>query len=223
MNLKTSLDFLQQLGENNNKGWFYANKDFYNEAKNEFENLINFLIPIIKSIDNEIDVISAKECIFRIFRDVRFSKIKLPYKINFGGFISKGGRKSHYAGFYLHIEPNNSFVGGGAYMPEPRYLKAIRTEIFEETNEYKSIINNPDFKKYFKEIYGEKLKTFPRDFPKTFLDIDLIRNKHYTVSHKVDDTFWIKENLVDNLYEIFGAQLSFNKFLNRAIDNVLNY
>jgi len=142
MNLQITMDFLFQLRGNNNREWFNSNKDLYNEAKNEFEGFVNILIPTTKSIDSEIDVVSAKECTFRIFRDVRFSKNKSPYKINFGAYISKGGRKNPFAGYYIHLQPGESFVGGGIYMPESKYLKAIRKKIYENVDEYKGIINS---------------------------------------------------------------------------------
>jgi uncharacterized protein (TIGR02453 family) len=221
MNLQKALDFLSQLREFNHRDWFNANKDLYNDAKGEFEGFVNILIPAIKSFDPEIDVGSAKECTFRIFRDIRFSKNKSPYKINFGSFISKGGRKSPFAGYYVHLQPGESFVGGGIYMPESKYLRAIRTKIYENVEQYKQIMNNAQFKKYFSEIYGEKLKTAPRDFPKDFPEIELLKNKHYAVSYRVNDSFWTTEKVIDTLTEIFKAQLPFNQFLNEAIRNEL--
>lgn len=220
MNLQIPLEFLKQLKTNNNRDWFDKNRTLYQEAKNEFEKFVEFLIPLVKSVDKNIDVLNAKECVFRIFRDVRFSKNKLPYKTNFGAFISKGGRKSPFAGFYIHIEPGGSFVGGGVYAPQAEYLKAIRTEIFEKTEEYKSIVNNDDFKKYFVEIYGEKLKTSPRGFSKNFPDIDLLRNKNYAVVYKVNDSFWVSSKLLENLLEIFNIQFAFIEFLNKAVSKV---
>jgi len=217
MDLKKPIKFLIQLRKNNNRSWFHANKALYNEAKKEFEQFIETLIPIIKDIDPEIDVTSAKECIFRIFRDVRFSKNKLPYKTNFGAFIAKGGRKSPFAGYYIHLEPSESFIGGGVYMPESKYLKAIRTEIYENSEDYKEIINSAAFKKHFSGIYGDKLKSAPRDFPKDFEDIDLLKNKHYAVAHKVANSFWTSEKLIEELTKIFRIQFLFNKFINRAI------
>ena len=223
MNLQIAMDFLFQLRENNNRNWFNTNKNLYNEAKNEFEEFVNILIPTTKSIDSEIDVVSAKECTFRIFRDVRFSRNKSPYKINFGAFISKGGRKSPFAGFYIHLEPGESFVGGGVYMPESKYLKAIRTEIYENVEGYKKIISNSAFKKHFNGIFGDKLKSAPRDFPKDFEDIDLLKNKHYAVGHKVANSFWTSEKLIEELTKIFEIQFLFNQFLNKAIKKQIDH
>ncbi len=220
MNLRTSIDFLLQLRENNDRGWFNENKALYTEAKEEFEKFVDILILVIKDIDPEIDVMSAKECTFRIFRDVRFSKNKQPYKTNFGAFVAKGGRKSPYAGFYAHIEPGESFVGGGVYSPESKILKAIRTAIYENPKKYKKIIDGAAFKKYFDGIYGDKLKIGPRDFPRDFEYIDLLKNKHYAVIHRVDDSFWTSEKLFEKLPKIFKAQLGFNAFLNEAIEKM---
>ncbi|MCW8815294.1 MAG: DUF2461 domain-containing protein, partial [Chlorobium sp.] len=157
MNLFGVIDFLVRLHENNNREWFLAHKEDYERSRMAFEASIGMLIPVIRGIDSEVDVISPKECIFRIFRDVRFSRDKSPYKTNFGAFIAKGGRKSPYAGYYLHIEPGASFVGGGVYMPESHYLKAIRNGIFENAEEYKTIIQREDFRRYFDGMFGEKL------------------------------------------------------------------
>ena len=219
MGLHKAVDFLEKLKANNNREWFQANKRLYDDAKGEFEQLIAMLIPVVRGIDSGVDVVSPKECLFRIFRDVRFSKDKSPYKTNFGAFIAKGGRKSPYAGYYLHIEPGASFVGGGAYMPESQYLKAIRTEIFENAEEYKTIITSDDFRKYFGGMFGEKLKTAPKGFPKDFADIDLLKNKHYAVTHRVEDGFWFSDTLVEKVTEIFSVLYVLNRFLNNAISD----
>ncbi len=221
MDVKTSLDFLNQLQHNNNREWFHAHKSFYQDAKAEFELFINILIPRIKDIDPEIDVFHAKECVFRIFKDVRFSKDKSPYKTNFGAFIARGGRKSSFAGYYIHLEPEASFIGGGAYMPQALQLKAIRTEIFNHTNEYKKIIHKPAFKKHFPEIYGEKLKTAPRGFDKSWADIDLIRNKHYAVVRHVPESFWFTDKAWDDIVKSCKIQRPFNHFINRAIQKTI--
>ena len=221
MDLHGTVDFLGKLKANNNREWFQANKQLYDDARGEFEQFIAILIPVIRGIDPDVDVMSPKECLFRIFRDVRFSKDKSPYKTNFGAFIARGGRKSPHAGYYIHIEPGASFVGGGAYMPESQYLKAIRTEIFENPEEYKTIITSDYFRKYFGGMFGEKLKTAPKGFPKEFPDIDLLKNKHYAVTHRVEDGFWFSDTLVEDVAEMFGALYVLNRFLNNAISNAV--
>lgn len=221
MDLHGTVGFLEKLKANNKREWFQANKSLYDDARGEFEQFIAVLIPVVREIDPDVDVVSPKECLFRIFRDVRFSKDKSPYKTNFGAFIAKGGRKSPYAGYYVHIEPGASFVGGGAYMPESQYLKAIRTEIFENVDEYKAIVEGAEFRKFFGGMFGEKLKTAPKGFPKEFSDIDLLKNKHYAVAHRVEDDFWFSDTLVEDVAEMFRVQYVLNRFLNNAIGNAV--
>ena len=219
MDLHGTVDFLEKLKENNNREWFQANKRLYDDARGEFEQFIAMLIPVVRGMDSGVDVVSPKECLFRIFRDVRFSKDKSPYKTNFGAFIAKGGRKSPYAGYYLHIEPGASFIGGGAYMPESQYLKAIRNGIFKNVDEYKAIIEGAEFRKFFGGMFGEKLKNAPKGFPKDFADIDLLKNKHYAVTHRVENSFWFSGSLVEEVKEMFSALYGLNRFLNNAISN----
>jgi len=220
MKIKIILEFLNALEVNNNRNWFKSNEDGFRLARTEFENFIEEMISVLRKIDEDVVNVNAKDCIFRIYKDVRFSKDKNPYKTNFGAFIAGGGRKSKYAGYYIHIEPGKSFVGGGIYMPEPEILKKIRVQIFHNANALKKILTGSDFEKYFNGIYGEKLKTVPKGFPKDFKDIDLLKHKHYAVVHEVKDSFWNSKNLKENLLGIFKIQYPFNLFLNKAIENI---
>lgn len=217
MNAKNILNFLAELQANNNRNWFKQNEDRYLQAKEDFETFVNNMISEIQKFDKDIGTPVAKDCIFRLFRDVRFSKNKDPYKTNFGAFIANGGRKSHSAGYYMHIQPGHSFIGGGIYMPEPKILLSIRKEIFKHTNPFKKIIAEKTFQKYFGEIHGEKLKLPPKGFPKEFEDIELLKHKHYTVLHPVKDHFWISKNAISKTTEIFKIQYPFNRFLNKAL------
>jgi len=131
------IKFLTTLKENNNRDWFNKNKKWYQRSIEEFEVYVNCLIGEIQKFDVDIRFLAAKDCIFRIYRDIRFSKDKSPYKTNFGAFIVKDGRKSGNAGYYLHIEPGSSFLGGGIYMPPAETLRVVRKEIFENTKEFK--------------------------------------------------------------------------------------
>lgn len=217
MDFKQIFDFLIEIKFNNNRNWFKENNESYQNAKSNFEEFINLLLPKIKEIDKSIEVNSAKECTYRIFKDVRFSNNKEPYKTNFGAVIAKGGKKSQNAGFYIHFEPDSSFIGGGLYMPQPAILKSIRTEIFENPDKFKNILNNPEFKKYFPEIFGDKLKTAPKGFPRDFKDIELLRHKHFVVSHAIDNSFWFEDNVIDKIIEIFKIENTLNQYLNQII------
>ena len=222
MELVMVLAYLEKLKKNNNRDWFNDNKSKYIAAKEEFELFINNLIPEIKLIDNSIGIITAKDCVFRIYKDVRFSKNKDPYKTHMGAYIALNGRKSKFGGYYIHIEPdNNSFIAGGVHSPEPAVLKEIRLEILENTEEFKQVFNNPEFKKIFPEIYGEKLKTAPKGFPKDFKDISLLNHKSFAVVHKLDNDFLKKEtDLIKSISKLFRIAFPFNSFLNRVIENI---
>jgi len=220
MDLQNAFQFLIDLKFNNNRPWFNANKECYLSAKNDFDAFVEELITLLKKQDKSIDVNSAKECVFRIYRDARFSKNKDPYKTNFGAFISKGGRKSPYAGYYIHFEPDNSFMGGGIYKPSPALLKDIRTQIFENSKEYKGILEQKDFKKQFPVLHGEKLKMAPKGFPKDFEEIDLLKNKHFVVSQGIENEVWFEGDPIKTILKSYKTQQKFNEFLNRAVEKI---
>src|SRR6266567_3625593 len=125
----STLKFLKELKKNNNKSWFDAHRKEYETAKADFEKFIQSVLDRHSKNDADLKELVAKKCMFRINRDVRFSKDKSPYKTNFGASMNKGGRKSILAGYYFHCEPSESFVGGGLWMPMPDDLKKVRTEI----------------------------------------------------------------------------------------------
>jgi len=213
------LDFLSKLKENNNREWFQANKKFYEEAKSELETFVDDLIPRMAAFEPSLKYVTAKECMFRIFRDVRFSKDKVPYKTNMGAWITKGGRKSPGPGYYLHIQPGESMLAGGVYMPEPDKLKKIRQEVYYNAEEFKSILNEKTAQKYFNGLSDwDKQKLAPRDFPKDFPDIDLLKYRHYTVTHMLDDKQVVKLDFSKIVIKVFGLMKPLNDFLERALN-----
>ncbi|WP_321298619.1 DUF2461 domain-containing protein [Marinifilum fragile] len=217
---RSVFDFLLELRENNNREWFHANKKMYETAKKDFQLFVELSIEQIKTFDPSVSGLNAKDCLFRIFRDVRFSEDKKPYKTNFGAFLAKNGRKSRYGGYYIHIEPEQCLLGGGCYMPASNVLKAIRNEIFHHPEEFKGIIENVEFKKHFPELYGEKLKTAPRGFPKDFEHIDLLNYKHYAVSKMIDDQTVNSDQFVKEIDNAFKALYPLNRFLNEIVQDL---
>ncbi len=215
--MQTIIDFLSQLEKNNNRDWFNANKSLYLTAKTDFDIFVNKLIPQIHNFDPTIGSITAKECVFRIFRDVRFSKDKSPYKTNMGGFIAKGGRKGGSAGYYLHIDMNQAFIAGGMYMPPSDKLKKVRQEIMYNVDEFKSIIHKPAFQKTFGQIEGEKLKRPPKDFPAEFPDIELLKFKSFTVLHSINTKDILSKDFDKYTVGIFNEMFALNQFLNKAV------
>ncbi len=220
MNGKYILSFLKKLTANNNREWFAENKQKYQQALSEFEQIVSSLIDSISEFDESIKGMQAKDCIYRIYRDVRFSHDKSPYKNHFGAYISaKGGRKSERAGYYIHFEEGDSILGGGLYCPQPPILKKIRQSIYDNIDEYKSIVTSPSFSRF--KPMGEKLKNIPRGFPKEFIDGDYLKNKHFTYIYEMDEKFFNSDNFIDKSITIFKEMYTFNIFLNYTVDEVL--
>jgi uncharacterized protein (TIGR02453 family) len=217
---KSTFEFLNVLKANNNREWFLENKKSYENARKEVEKFLMGLIPDLVRIDPSIGAPDIKDCIFRIYKDVRFSKDKTPYKTNMGAFIAKGGRKTLFPGYYFHFEPGESFIAGGIYMPQPDVLKIVRSEIYFNSVEFRKILESKDFKKYFGKL-GEfdMLKKPPKDFPADFPDINLLKYKSYIVSANISDEKVLSKDYASFALDVARAMLPLNSFLNRAISN----
>jgi len=212
-----TLRFLRQLKANNNKEWMDANRKQYEEAKADFESFIAALIEGAGGFDPELGTLIPKQCIFRINRDIRFSEDKSPYKTNFGAHFTKGGKKSPFAGYYFHLEPGHSFIGGGAWMPPADMLKNIRQEIDYDFDAFKKIVDGREFKKLFPKIDGEQLKKAPQGYDPGNPAIDYLRYKSFTVGHAVPDEWLSGKNLVKDTLKSFKTMKPFIDFLNRAV------
>ncbi len=212
------LHFLKDLARNNDKEWFHANKDRYEKSRETMLFVTELLINEIRKFDPEISVMNPKDCMFRIFRDTRFSHDKRPYKTNFGIFIAKGGRKSMNAGYYLHIEPDSSFVGGGIYMPPAEPLKAIRNYLAVHGDEFLEVIKDKRFKSVYPEMHDHQLKTAPKGFPKDHPHIDLLRYKSIVFSISLDEKLITGENFVEYVVNAFNVLQPVNEILNEAIE-----
>lgn len=218
---QNTFDFLSDLKLNNDRDWFLANKPRFEEAKKEFEYFIAQLIGEITRFDNSIAHHSAKNCIFRIYRDVRFSKDKSPYKTHFGAHISSAAKRSEIhsrAGYYIHIEPGGSILAGGAYLPPGPWIKAIRQEISYNADDLKKILNKPAFKDYFGEIEGEKLKRAPKGYDPDHPEIELLKYKSFLAVNKCTDQQVFSSDFTAHCASVFKALYPFDQFLNNAID-----
>lgn len=209
--------FLEELKQNNNREWFNANKDWYLTVKAEHEAFVNRLIPALAKVDPEVDGLTAKDCIFRIYRDVRFSPNKEPYKTHIGAYMVKGGKKSPRAGYYVHIEPGNSLLSGGIWCPEPSLLKALRKDVYDNIDEFTGIVRDKKFQKYY-TLDGEKLKTVPQPFPKDFPEGEMLKYKSYTVTNNIPDTFLERADAIEQIVERFALMQPFNRFLNYTVE-----
>ncbi|QPH38521.1 DUF2461 domain-containing protein [Pedobacter endophyticus] len=214
---KESLQFIQDVAENNNREWFAENKAVYEDAKADVLALVGQIIPELAKVD---PVLSAeadpKKCLLRIYRDVRFSKNKDPYKNNFGIWFSskKGGNEP---GYYLHIQPGKSFVAGGYWMPEPVHLKLIRQEIDYNIGDFKEIIEEKNFKKHFKLGVDNALKNAPKGYDPNDPNIELLKLKSFEATMRIDDEAFLKPAIVDKLITSFKTVQPLVAFLRNAI------
>lgn len=222
MNIPTVLQFIDELIQHNNREWFAENKDRYEATRAYFETISSELIREIMKFDDDIAHVDAKDCIFRIYRDIRFSHDKTPYKNHYGVFIAAaGGRKSVRGGYYLHLEPSKSFVATGVWCPPPPLLKALRETVYENIDELTTIVQDPGFTKWFDGFYDDdKLKSVPRGFPADFEQAELLKLKHYMVEYTLPESILNSDNFVQEVAAIFKAAWPLNKFLNYTVDEV---
>lgn len=216
--MKKTIAFLSKLANHNNREWFADNKSSFEEAKEEFELLVADVIAEMGKWDKSMRTVLPKDCIYRIYRDVRFGKDKTPYKINFSALIGANGRKEKGAINYLHLQPNASFTACGAYMPQGEDLKAIRQEIDYNLKEFEAILTQKDFKNHFGELSDEwVLKTVPKGYANDNPAIEYLKLKSFVVTHNFSDDEILKETFTANAAASFKTGQTLNAFLNKAI------
>lgn len=204
-----TFQFLKDLKENNNRDWFTEHKPRYQAAHQNVIEFMDALIAEMNKVDN-IETESGKKALFRIYRDVRFSKNKAPYKTSLSGAL-KRATKWLRGGYYVHLEPGNIFLAVGFWQPESADLKIIREELAHDAEPLRQILNDADFRSIWGEIEGEKVKTAPKGFSKDHPNIDLIRHKAFIFTKSFSD----KEALSkDFLFEIIKAFIGIRPFLN---------
>ncbi len=213
------IEFLDNLSYNNNREWFIANKEKYLQARTNFEDFVQALIDRLALYEHPLRGLEAKSCIFRINRDIRFSNDKSPYKTNFGALIIKGGRKNihRYAGYYLHIEPSQSMISGGAYIPDNQWLTAIRERIDQEPENFVEIITNKNFKQFFGTIEGEKLKSAPKGYDSNHPYLELLKYKSFMADRTFTDKEVTSPAFFDTAFNGFLAMKPLNDFLNNCL------
>lgn len=217
----STLTFLKALKKNNNKVWFDKNKEKYLSARADFETFANSLLQKLISFDTDLKDLEIKKCLYRINRDVRFSKNKAPYKINISGYFSKGGKKSVFAGYYFHLQPgNNSFVGGGLWAPEASSLKKVRQEIDYCFPEFKRIVHSGSFSKHFGNLTKDapSLVNVPRGYEKDNPAAEFLKLKSYVVSKKIPDSSLLQPGLSDEVAASLQTLKPLIKFINRSLD-----
>jgi len=215
----SSLQFFKALAKNNNREWFLANKNKYDLAKENYLNFVEEVLSGIVKFDNSLAKLNPKQCVFRINRDVRFSKNKDPYKTNFGASFSKGAKKINAAGYYFHLEPGACFIGGGLWMPEANDLQKVRQEIDYCYNEFNGIIQHKQFKNTFSGLSTEvKLARPPKGYDLDNPAIEYLKLKSFTAITSLSDSDVLDKNIVKKSLAIFKTISPFIHFLNRSID-----
>ena len=215
-----TIKFLLQLKKNNNRPWFEENRKSYELAKTDYTALVDQLISGITKFDAAIGELKAKDCMFRINRDVRFSKDKSPYKSNMGASFSRGGKKADEAGYYFHFEPGRSFAGGGIYMPQAPTLAKIRQEIDYNFDVFKKIIENKTFKKYFPKglEVSDMLSKPPKGYDENNPAIHYLKMKSFFVSSPFSDVSLQEKNTTKEIAKAFEAMKPLIDFLNKAVE-----
>lgn len=215
------IQFLKELRANNNREWFQANKGRYDVLHKFFLDEVQQLINRIALFDPQVAGLEAKDCQFRIYRDLRFSPDKTPYKVHFAAYMAQGGRASERGGYYIHLEPGACMLSGGVWCPPPKLLKMLRQDIYDHIDEFVDIIEKPSFKKAFPVMEGEVLKRMPAGYPTDFKYDEIMKHKDFCFSGHKSDEFFMQEDWMDQTVKIFEELLPFNNFLNYTVDEFL--
>ena len=217
----STLKFLKDLKKNNNKPWFDAHRKEYESAKGDFMAFIQVVIDKHSKSDPTIKSVTAKDCMFRINRDIRFSKDKSPYKTNMGAYINHGGKKSIFGGYYFHCEPGQSFVGGGLWMPMPPELNKVRQEIDYNFEAFRKIITSKKFKSVYNGLSSEPeyvLIRLPKGYEPTNPAAEYLKMKSFVSMAALKDTELTSKDLVKKTAEAFAALQPLIDFINESLD-----
>jgi uncharacterized protein (TIGR02453 family) len=216
----STLKFLKDLQKNNNRPWFEAHRKQYEEAKNDFAALVQTVIDKYGKKDESIAHLKAKDCMFRINRDVRFSKDKSPYKNNMGAYFNGGGKKAITGGYYFHCQPGQSFAGGGIWMPMPADLSKVRQEIDYNFDEFKKIIGAKKFKSVYGGLSTDKeyvLTRVPKGYEANNAAADYLKMKSFVATVSLKDADITSKDLTKKILTAFETLQPLLNFINRSI------
>ena len=230
MDTKKILGFLSQVAANNNREWFHAHKDDYEAARTEWERGVEQALERIRSFDAEIVPLTVKDCVYRFYRDTRFSPDKSPYKNHFGAYICAKGKKALRGGYYVHLQPGECLLAAGGYWLPTNILTACRNELMANEEEWLRCVESPEFIKFFgapesaswdsPQGFGlEKLKTCPSGFPRDYQYVKYLRLKNYCAWHRVGDAFFEGDGWLDEMERVFRAAKPMMDFMNAVIDD----
>ena len=222
--MRETLQFLRDLSRNNNREWFMANKQRYQQVQSRWYAFCEALISAVGQFDPDIASLKIKDCTYRIYRDTRFSHDKSPYKTHFGVFMAKGGKRSMHAGYYFHVGtgvgegyPYSHMLASGNYCYEPRVIRMLREDISLGWEEFKeSVLGVAD--PSFRVDMDGALKKVPKEYPADAPYADFMRLKSYSLFTNVGDDFLLHPDLVERVAGLFRTVKPFNDYVNRAVD-----
>lgn len=209
--------FLTSLVANNNREWFQAHRAEYDSAWKSFHEMVDQLILEIQKFDPSVSYLTPKDCIYRLYRDLRFSPDKTPYKGHFGAYINADGKKSFYGGYYLQIEPHQFMLASGVWWLPPKEMRALRQAIVDQTNTYRTLVEEPAFKKLCPTIGINHFKRIPNGFPKDFPYPEYLLCKDYTCCCTLPPAELSRKDAVARMAEKFHIMQPFNEFLKENI------
>lgn len=210
--------FLDGIAANNNRTWFAEHRSEYEAARQHFIAEVQTLIDLMAHDDPTIAHVDARDCMYRIYRDTRFSTNKTPYKTHMGAYITPQGRHSDRAGYYFHLGHEDNVACAGLWCPEPRILKKVRKAIIDNVEEFRSITETPDIMRLCPDWWGEKLKTVPQGYDRNHPDIDLLRLKEYNKVIELPRSFFSNDGWQKEVAQYFAMLRPLNEFLNYSID-----
>jgi uncharacterized protein (TIGR02453 family) len=213
---KETMQFLKDLRTNNNREWFTKNKDRYISANENFIQFVQVVIDTVRSFDSSVKGLDARNCVYRIYRDIRFSKDKSPYKTYLEATLMGKDKSCGIAGYHLHLEPGNTILAGGVHMSDAKQIRAIREEISGNWRAFLKIIQDEEFIHNF-TIVGEKLKNVPQGFEKEDPLADFLKYKELMLHHPVDHNDITSVDFVSYCAGIYRSMVPFNKFVNRPV------
>ncbi len=215
MILPATLDFLRDLATHNDRDWFQEHKHRYEAARANMIELAESLHDALSEVDN-VEIMEGKKMLFRIYRDVRFSKNKAPYKEHMSGFL-KRATKQLRGGYYFEIKPDGSFQGGGFWGPNKEDLLRIRTAIADDDQPLRDILADSTFQQFFGELRGDQLKTAPKGFNRDHPAVDLLRYKQFLLYRSFTDEQVMSVSFVDDLVEGYAAMLPFFDYISEVL------
>ena len=216
--MQNIIEFLKQLRLHNDRTWFEANKSWYRDAQSQFAAFVEELIAGIARFDSSVQGLAAKDCTYRIYRDTRFSADKTPYKTHMGAYICRGGKKSGFAGYYFHVEPQSDapvshLLSAGIYVPDRDVLESIREEILDNGAAFEASVKRA---RGFRLYQGNKLKKFPAGFTAEGTYSDYLKLKDFYLEKFVDEDYMLQPDLARKAAADFKKTFDFNERLNRA-------